>query len=222
MNEVKIGNQIWMAENLNVEEFRNGDPIPHAQTLEEWKRLNKEGKPAWTYYDNDPKYGAIYGKLYNWNAVEDPRGLAPKGWHIPDHKEWEKLSEYLGDDDLVGTKLKSASGWEDNGNGTDEVGFSGLPGGYYYFNGKMDTIGSSAIWWSSTKKFSATMWVYSLYKDNGQLSVFDDDYRNGFAVRCLKGESKQDRVEWASNVRTSKDTSLLGLLFPMLFGSGNS
>jgi uncharacterized protein (TIGR02145 family) len=107
---VKIGTQTWMAENLNVSTFRNGDPIPEAKTDEEWKKAGKEGKPAWCYYDNDPKNGAKYGKLYNWYAVIDPRGLAPAGWHIPSDAEWTTLGDQLGSD--PGKKMKSTSGWD--------------------------------------------------------------------------------------------------------------
>ena len=82
-NDVKIGNQIWMVKNLNVETFRNGDHIHEAKTLEEWKIAGENQKPAFCYYNNDPKNGTIYGKLYNWYAVNDPRGLAPAGYHIP-------------------------------------------------------------------------------------------------------------------------------------------
>jgi uncharacterized protein (TIGR02145 family) len=106
---VKIGNQTWMTENLNVERFRNGDLIPQAKTNVEWEKAGKEGKPAWCYYDNDPKNGAKYGKLYNWYAVNDPRGLAPIGWHIPTDTEWTTLDNQLGDD--AGKKMKSTSGW---------------------------------------------------------------------------------------------------------------
>jgi uncharacterized protein (TIGR02145 family) len=106
---VKIGNQIWMAENLNVSTFSNGDPIPEAKTNQEWKKAGDDGKPAWCYYDNDTSNGRIYGKLYNWYAVNDPRGLAPLGWHIPTEKEWIIIQNYLGID--AGKKMKSTSGW---------------------------------------------------------------------------------------------------------------
>jgi uncharacterized protein (TIGR02145 family) len=107
---VKIGTQTWMTENLNVSTFRNGDPIPEAKTNEEWEKAGKEGKPAWCYYKNDPKNGAKYGKLYNWYAVNDPRGLAPVGWHIPTDAEWITLENQLGED--AGKKIKSTSGWD--------------------------------------------------------------------------------------------------------------
>ena len=80
MKEVKIGDQIWMVENLNVDKFRNGDIIPEAKTNEEWKKANENKQPAWCYYGNDLTYGEKYGKLYNWYAVTDQRGLAPEGY----------------------------------------------------------------------------------------------------------------------------------------------
>jgi len=108
---LKIGTQTWMTENLNVSTFRNGDPIPEAKTEEEWKKADKERTPAWCYYENDPKNGTKYGKLYNWYAVIDPRGLAPAGWHVPIDSEWTVLNDYLGDE-AAGKKIKSTSGWD--------------------------------------------------------------------------------------------------------------
>jgi uncharacterized protein (TIGR02145 family) len=112
---VTIGTQVWMKENLNVSTFKNGDPIPEAKTDEEWKRAGEEGKPAWCYYDNDVKNGTKYGKLYNWYAVNDARGLAPSGYHVPTDEEWTILTDYLGGEDVAGTKMKSTSGWESYG-----------------------------------------------------------------------------------------------------------
>lgn len=106
---VKRGTQIWMTENLNVSTFRNGEPIPEAKTVEEWEKAGENKQPAWCYYNNYPKNGAKYGKLYNWYAVIDPRGLAPEGWHVPSNEEWQTLEDYLGDD--AGKKMKSTSGW---------------------------------------------------------------------------------------------------------------
>ena len=108
---VTIGTQVWMTKNLDVSTFRNGDPIPAVKTDEEWKRAGEEGKPAWCYYNNDPKNGTKYGKLYNWYAVNDARGLAPSGYHVPTAEEWTILTDYLGGDDVAGGKMKSTSGW---------------------------------------------------------------------------------------------------------------
>ena len=106
---VTIGTQVWMTKNLNVSTFRNGDPIPQAKTNEEWEKAGDNKLPAWCYYENDPANGAKYGKLYNWYAVSDSRGLAPVGYHIPSDAEWTKLENFLGSD--AGTKMKTKSGW---------------------------------------------------------------------------------------------------------------
>jgi uncharacterized protein (TIGR02145 family) len=108
---VTIGTQVWMKENLNVSTFRNGDPIPEAKTDEEWKAAGDAKQPAWCYYNNDPKNGTKYGKLYNWYAVNDSRGLAPEGWHVPTDEEWTVLIGYLGGEKDITKKIKSTSGW---------------------------------------------------------------------------------------------------------------
>jgi uncharacterized protein (TIGR02145 family) len=108
---VTIGKQIWHAKNLNVFTFRNGDPIPEAKTDEEWSWASDNEQPAWCYYNNDPANGSKYGKLYNWYAVNDPRGLAPAGYHIPTKAEWDALTVYLGGEDIAGNAMKSTSGW---------------------------------------------------------------------------------------------------------------
>jgi hypothetical protein len=92
---VKIGSQVWSTRNLDVSTFRNGDPIPEAKTDEEWKDAGNNQQPAWRYYNNDPANGKKYGKLYNWFAVVDPRGLAPVGWHVPTQQEWVALHSFL-------------------------------------------------------------------------------------------------------------------------------
>jgi uncharacterized protein (TIGR02145 family) len=109
---VRIGNQEWITRNLDVDRFRNGDLVPHIESDKEWEEAGENGQPAWCYYDNDPEYGKDYGKLYNWYAVNDPRGLAPEGWHIPTDEEWTILEEFLGKD-IAGHKLKSVEGWEE-------------------------------------------------------------------------------------------------------------
>jgi uncharacterized protein (TIGR02145 family) len=110
IKSVKIGSQIWMAENLNVSTFRNGDPIKEARSAEDWESACKNKIPAWCYYNNDQKNGNIYGKLYNVYAVNDPRGLAPKGWHVPSVNEWETLERFLRNSE-TGKKMKSENGW---------------------------------------------------------------------------------------------------------------
>jgi uncharacterized protein (TIGR02145 family) len=185
---VKIGNQVWMTENLNVDRFRNGDLILEARTKEEWVLAGKNKKPAWCYYDNDPKNGEKYGKLYNWYAVNDPRGLAPKGWHIPSDNEWITLTYYLGGDKVAGEKMKSTSGWKENGNGTNSSGFSGLPGGRRFSNGTFYNFGDNCYWWSSKEENSNLAWNrnLSLYLSNGYVYWVNTNEEDGFSVRCLR------------------------------------
>jgi uncharacterized protein (TIGR02145 family) len=188
---VKIGNQTWMAENLNVATFRNGDSIPQARTDEEWKYAAKARKPAWCYYDNNIDYEAKYGKLYNWYAVNDPRGLAPEGWHVPTHKEWWELTDYLGGWKVSCTKLKNKEGWNDEGNGTNESGFSALPGGrrsaYNQDSYIFKAIGYWGYWWSSTKftnKYAKARSIHS----NGTFQWLDWNNGEGMSVRCVKDQ----------------------------------
>ena len=104
---VAIGSQVWTSTNLNVSTYRNGDVIPQVQDRDAWAKLTTG---AWCYYENNAANGTKYGKLYNWYAVNDARGLAPAGWHIPTDQEWTVLENSLGDD--AGKKMKSTSGWE--------------------------------------------------------------------------------------------------------------
>jgi uncharacterized protein (TIGR02145 family) len=195
---VDIGNQTWMAENLNVSTFRNGDPIPEAKTEEEWRLANKQGKPTWCYYDNNRENGTKYGKLYNWFAVNDSRGLAPKGWHIPNDVEWTTLIRFLGGETDAGVKMKSTSGWNDledsrlidkktqSVNVTNSSGFSGIPGGDRSYIGTFDDMGIDASWWSSTEdgkdRASFRGLNYSTGYVNGSLGLKEF----GFSVRCIK------------------------------------
>ena len=182
---VTIGNQVWMTKNLDVSTFRNGDPIPEAKTEEEWKRAGENKQPAWCYYENDPANGAKYGKLYNWYAVNDLRGLAPKGYHIPTYAEWEKLTDFLGGENVAGINMKSTSGWEDNGNGTNTSDFSGLSGGFRVYDGAFGYIVAYGSWWSSTEDDSNYAWSRSLVYDVDYLDRLLSDKPYGFSVRCL-------------------------------------
>ena len=185
-NSVRIGKQVWSSENLNTAEFSNGDKISEAKTNEEWQTMGEQGKSAWCYYDNDPANGIKYGKLYNWYAVADPRGLCPAGWHVPSDVEWTQLSNTLGGDNNAGSKMKSASGWDQGGNGANSSGFSGLPGGYRYSNGTYDFIGFYGYWWSSKRRSAASAWLSALYYASGNVYRGKRTKRDGFSVRCVR------------------------------------
>lgn len=184
--EVKIGKQIWMTENLNVDKFRNGDLIQHAKTTDEWEKAAKEGKAAWCYYDNDSINGIKYGKLYNWYAVNDPRGLLPDGWHVPSDKEWKKLVKSLGGDDIAGAKMKSKNGWKQNGNGTNESGFDGLPGGVIVPFGEFRFITQGGGWWSSSENDTEQAWFRGLDFDTSVLGRTNHSKGLGLSVRGVK------------------------------------
>ena len=110
--EIKIGTQTWTTKNLDVSKFRNGEAIPLAKTYAEWVLAGRNQQPAWCYYENKGENGTKYGKLYNWFAVMDARGLAPSGYHVPTDAEWTILTDYLGGDSIAGAKMKSTSGWD--------------------------------------------------------------------------------------------------------------
>lgn len=128
---VKIGKQTWAAKNLDVATFRNGDAIPQAKTREEWEASEKLGKPLWAYPAFDEtKANVDNGRKYNWFAVNDPRGLAPKGWHVSSRDEWTILKEVVGggDEKLTAKRLKSHAGWiGKDANGEGNLGFSAFP-----------------------------------------------------------------------------------------------
>lgn len=185
---VKIGKQIWMLENLNISTFRNGNAIPQAKTTEEWKRAGKNKKPAWCYYNDDPKNGQKFGKLYNFYAVTDPRGLAPEGWHIPSDIEWTTLEYYLGSD--AGVKMKSTSGWNDyqgeSGNGTNRSGFNGLPGGFRNLDGEFYNMNTGGCWWTATEDDVDFAYFRYLQNNFDILWRVNPNKKKGFSVRCIK------------------------------------
>ncbi|MHC1706102.1 MAG: fibrobacter succinogenes major paralogous domain-containing protein [Bacteroidales bacterium] len=187
---VTIGDQIWMKENLNVDKFRNGDPIPHVKNYNEWTAARKNKQPAWCYYNNRPAKGEKYGKLYNWYAVNDPRGLAPEGWKIPSDEDWSRLTDFLGGAHFAGKKMKFTDFWADNdgesGNGTNASDFSGLPGGERSYLGPFDKIGNLGRWWSSTEDNAQYAWYRHLVNSTGILYRGTGFKPSGYSVRCLR------------------------------------
>ena len=203
-NKVTIGEQIWMTENLNVDKFSNGDPIPMAKTREEWLEAGENYQPAWCYYDNDSINNKNYGKLYNFHAVSDPRGLAPEGWKIPTANDWEILITNSGGVLDADDKLKNTFGW-DNENGSNELGFSANAGGTRYWNtAKFSKLRRVGYWWTSTSKidnkksnyeeFNTPFWretgVFYVIgiKYNGEKKIcsFDEYKGAGMSVRLIK------------------------------------
>ncbi len=182
---VTIGTQVWMLKNLDVSTYKNGDLIQYVSDQNAWIELTTG---AWCWYNNDSAtYGATYGKLYNWYAVNDPRGLAPAGYHIPTDAEWTALSSGLGGDAAAPKKMKEtgAAHWTiPNTGSTNSSGFTGLPGGNRSSGGTFSGIGANANWWSSTEALTTVAWYRSL--GYGEIVRGYDNKRYGFSVRCLK------------------------------------
>ena len=212
---VKIGNKVWMAENLSASRFLNGEIIQEAKTDDEWIKAASNGTPAWCYYNNDPKLGEEYGKLYNWYAISDPRGLAPLGWEIPSDCDYWDLIKELGGKDNAGYKMKSITGWKSstdnntntglNGNGNNNSDFNSKPGGYREFKNyssveiKFYGLGSSAMYWTRSKDKNEGGRQCTVYSETGDPFYFlnresdrtcelqsNANKSCGFSVRCLE------------------------------------
>lgn len=187
---VIIGDQEWMVENLRTTKYSDGTLISNDTVID---TLSYLPSGACFNYEHDSKYESTYGKLYDWYAVETGK-LAPKGWHVPTDAEWKVLTDYLaanGHTGTEGTALKSKSGWNDNwngtsGNGTDDYGWNGLPGGYLDYEGNFSGIGQDGLWWSSSQYYTSSAWYRYLgnYDANVNRSSFNKNY--GCSVRCLR------------------------------------
>ena len=185
---VVIGTQQWMEKNLDVLTYRNGDVIPQVTDATAWAGLTTG---AWCWYSNSADNGAIYGKLYNWYAVNDTRGLCPTGWHIPTDAEWTTLNNKLdGDGALVaGGKMKTTgtTRWASpNTSATNESGYAGLPGGYRTSSGTFLDVGNGGKWWSATEDNSTSAGARTLDYGNGDLGRIASNKKGGFSVRCLR------------------------------------
>jgi len=195
---VKIGNQVWMAENLKTSKYTDGTLISYITDKTQW---SNQTTGAWCYYNNDTANNAKYGKLYNWYAVSPTtngnKNICPSGWHVPTDAEWTVLTDYLGGESVAGGKMKEVgtSTWNSpNTNATNESGFTGLPaGGYNYINnGFYSGIGNVGYWWSSTSTSSTdALWSFFKYLDNanGSAGRTYDWKRNGLSIRCLEDEN---------------------------------
>jgi len=203
---VTIGTQTWMQRNLDVVTFRNGDTIPQAATDSAWMAAAENETPAWCYYNNDPANGAVYGRLYNWFALKDSRGLAPLGWHLPSDQEWNLLINtldtaahllHMGGAESVnaGPMLKTAEGGKEGAiEANNSSSFTALPGGYRVHwsidksAAPFAAMGESANWWSSTPTAGTDAWLRNVYYKNNQVKKYFFHRGYGFSVRCLQGE----------------------------------
>jgi uncharacterized protein (TIGR02145 family) len=196
---VKIGDQWWMAENLKVTHYRNGDVIPTVTDDSTWTVLT-EG--AYCAYGNDNGNVDTYGLLYNWYTVDDSRRIAPEGWHVPSDEEWKQLEMYLGlsqneanSTGMRGTdeggklKMEGTEYWNNpNIGANNSIGFSALPGGYRTSDGRFDSKGQFAFFWTSIQPDSNTSWYRVLYYNSSDIRRFSNNNLRGcgYSVRCVK------------------------------------
>ncbi|MDD3569415.1 MAG: fibrobacter succinogenes major paralogous domain-containing protein, partial [Bacteroidales bacterium] len=177
-----IGGQEWMVENLRVSKYRNGDEILTNQSLVQW---NSATEGIWANYEDNPTNDAIYGKLYNWYAVQDERGLCPTGWRVPTDDDWQRLVYFIdakawGNNNTVGSILKSQRQvnsplggehstsehprWDEHNSrfGTDDYGFGVLPAGAFTLADGFANLGKWAYLWSTTLGTDDQVWVRTI------------------------------------------------------------
>ena len=183
---IKIGEQVWMVENLKATRYRNGDALQHAADSIQWKN-SKAG--AYCNYNNDSSHVKNYGRLYNSYAVKDSRGLAPDGWHIPGKEEINTLIDNLKGDTVAAAKLKEAGlqSWiYPNAGASNESGFTARPGGYRFGTGTFHTLGSNGYWWTTTSSFEVFAWSPRVFTDFADVNRDERYLAYGLSVRCIK------------------------------------
>jgi uncharacterized protein (TIGR02145 family) len=183
---VEIDDQCWMAHNLKVTHYRNGDPIEHVTDPATWSGLTTG---AYCSYNNDESHVAAYGMMYNWYAVNDSRNLAPEGWHVATEAEYETLTEHLGGCAVAGGKLKEAGTafWAlPNADATNESGFTGLPGGYCNQFGSFHDMRNNGVFWSASEYDSENAIGYALYHASPNMYYGIIQKNIGQSVRCVK------------------------------------
>jgi uncharacterized protein (TIGR02145 family) len=183
---VLIGNQLWMAENLKTIHFADGSELANVTVNLAWTQLNT---PAWCVYNNLEGYSEIFGKLYNWYSISDPRNLCPAGWHVPSDSDWTQLTDVLGGLSVAGSRLKTNQYWMwgDNSSYTNSSGFSGIPAGSRVnISGYFYGLNSYANWWSSTESSSNNAWLRGLNDSNSNVDRSNNYKQFGYSVRCVK------------------------------------
>jgi len=201
-NTVKIGTQVWMAENLKATRYSNGDTI--GTTASAIIDISYESLPEYQWAFNGNVSNVVtYGRLYTWFAITDSRKICPTDWHIPSNTEWTTLTDYLTNNDYgyqgsgsdIAKSMAAISGWKtftDAGTiGNDEgsnnsSGFTALPGGYRFEGGLFNYIGESGFWWSADEYNAGDANYWRMYNNSSEVSNFHNYKKDGFSVRCLK------------------------------------
>jgi len=181
---VLIGTQEWMAENLRVTHYRNGDPIPNITDNGQWSVATSG---AWCSYENSSSNASTYGLLYNFYTVADARNLCPTGWHVPTDAEWTTLTDYLGGTSDAWAKMKAPTLWKSGSLATDNYsGFTGIPSGGRFENGIFFQKGENANWWSSTIYSGNEAYFRNIYYLNPEVYRGYQKKIIGYSIRCVK------------------------------------
>jgi uncharacterized protein (TIGR02145 family) len=180
---VAIGSQCWFQENLRSDNYRNGDPIPGGLSDAEWTSTTAGAQAV---YNEDPANLELYGRLYNWYAVNDARGLCPTGWHVPSDGEWTELENELGGASIAGTALKSSSNDVPPWDGTNSSGFSALPSAHRNDEtGNFVDLGNACSWWSHSPN-AQRAWMRDVFNNQPHIGRASYQLSYGFSVRCLR------------------------------------
>jgi uncharacterized protein (TIGR02145 family) len=190
---ITIGSQVWTTNNLQVDSYSDGTPIPQVTDPTQW---SNSIQGAWCYYQNNTAYGTTYGKLYNWYAVNgryttgtsSRKKIAPDGWHVPSKEEWVVLSSYLGGDNFSGGKLKETgiTHWKSPNEGaTNSTGFSGLPGGFRA-SGTSNNITYNSYYWSSLEYNSGYSYYFKINYNDIITTIADFSKSTGMSVRLIR------------------------------------
>ena len=182
---VAIGDQCWFAENLRNEHYANGDAIAGELNEEMWENADLTNSGAQAIYANNSSHLATYGRLYNWFAVDDARGLCPSGWHVPTDGEYTTLTDGLGGLSVAGGKMKSSASDSPAWDGTNTSGFSGLAGGFRGDGGAFNNGGDDGYFGSASAD-GPDAWLRRLNGGDTGVNRYVYYQRNGFSVRCVR------------------------------------
>jgi uncharacterized protein (TIGR02145 family) len=193
-DEIQIENQIWMKENLDLKTFRNGDPLFESKTTEQWIQLYLEKKPAYTVYLWKEGNEDVFGIIYNYYALIDPRGLAPENWRIPTSTDYFDLVENNGGSNVASPKLMSQNLWLIGKNGSNESGFNAKPGGQIWAGGTFTDINESIVFWTNSRSQQGDLIVFGIFSSLEETGAFFSeisiketlDRKGGFYIRCIK------------------------------------
>lgn len=180
-----IGNQVYMAQNLAVKVFRNGDSILFVGSDKEWFEAQRDHIPAWRYYNDDSTTIEKLGLMYNWFAVNDKRGLAPTGWHVPTKQEFEMLIAEIG---ANANALKSKSGWEKDDNGNNSSNFNAFPCGWVKSTGKPAGQEWCAMFWTQTIEKEYYPTCLQIFTKEDKLFIVKELSGSGLSVRCIQNQ----------------------------------